>query len=846
MPISSFAKVVGLLSAPAALAACAALLGPAANGAPQQTPPAAPDDAAAFFERDVRPILQENCVGCHTGEGAMGGLRLGSRADVLKGGASGPAAVPGKPDDSLLITAINHRNGRQMPPGGKMAPAKIAALTRWVEIGLPWPDAKGGTADRAAPHHIEPPKVTPQTKKFWSFRPVKRPVVPAVKRPGWVRNPVDAFVLKRLEAAGLPPNPPADRLALLRRVTYDLIGLPPAPADVRAFLADKSPSAYEKVVDRLLASPQYGEKWGRHWLDLVRYAETNSYERDGVKPNAWRYRDYVIAAFNQDKPYDQFLIEQLAGDELAPRTPERLIATGYYRLGLWDDEPADPEQALYDDLDDIANTTGQTFLGLTVGCARCHDHKIDPLPQKDYYRFLANFAGVTRYGGKYGGPNQRPIVPEAEQKKYADAVAVQRAQEQAVKDEASAIEKKVAGDLSPVEKEEWRTDAARPAILQKRVPALLTQADYDRYTVLREERTKLEASRPAALASALAVSEVRPAPRPTHILLRGNPHVPGHEVTPGFPSVLSAPEPTIAPPAGGESSGRRLALARWIASKDNPLTARVMANRLWQYHFGRGIVRSSSNFGFGGDKPTHPELLDWLASEFVARGWRMKPIHRLILLSSTYRMSSQAQPRALAKDPTNDLLWRYDMRRLQAEEVRDSILAANGSLNSKSSGPSVYPPIPQAVLAGQSRPGEGWGKSPAEDQRRRSVYIFVKRSLITPLLASFDGPETDFTCPSRFATTQPTQALGMINGEFANEQARVFAAYLKRQAGPDPAAQVKLALWRTLQRPPTQSEIKRGVALMAALQKQDHVRPDDALSQFCLVALNLNEFLYLD
>jgi hypothetical protein len=315
---------------------------------------------------------------------------------------------------------------------------------------------------------------------------------------------------------------------------------------------------------------------------------------------------------------------------------------------------------------------------------------------------------------------------------------------------------------------------------------------------------------------------------------------------PGFPAVLSPPEPQITPPPYGDTSGRRLALAHWIASPDNPLTARVMVNRVWQYHFGRGIVRSSSDFGFQGDRPTHPELLDWLASEFVAKGWRLKPLHRMIMLSATYRMSSRAQRKAYARDPGNDLFWRFAPRRLQAEEVRDSILAANGSLNVKMGGPGFFPTIPEEVLAGQSQPGANWGKSSPEERARRSVYIFVKRSLITPILASFDGPETDLTCPIRFATTQPTQALGFLNSAFIHEQAKVFAEYLRRTAGPDPAAQVKRALWRVTQRPPTAKEVTRGVRYIEAMRHEQGVRPEDALTLFCVIALNLNEFIYLD
>jgi hypothetical protein len=534
-------------------------------------------------------------------------------------------------------------------------------------------------------------------------------------------------------------------------------------------------------------------------------------------------------------------MEQLAGDEMPGRTRERLIATGFYRLGIWDDEPADREQALYDDLDDVVRTTGEVFLGLTVGCARCHGHKLDPIPQKDYYRFLAFFAGVNRYGKQ----SERPIAPEAEQQKQRAEINAHEAKVKQNDEAIAAIENRVLPDLTPVERDDWKHEEAHERIVRSRVPKLLTSADLDRYLSLQEERKRLAQFEPTAIDTALCVSE-DPQPRLTHVLMRGNAHAEGDLVQPGFPSVLTPPAPVVTPTPYGDSCGRRLALARWMTGVRQPLTARVMANRIWQYHFGRGIVRTPSNFGFQGAPPTHPELLDWLASELVRQGWRMKSIHKLILMSSTYRMSSRANPQALARDPENNLMWRFDMRRLEAEEVRDSILAVNGSLNLRMGGPSIYPTMPKEVLAGQSMPGSGWGKSTPGEQCRRSVYIHVKRSLIYPTIASFDGADTDFSCPVRFATTQPTQALGMMNSAFVNDQARVFAAYLRKHAGPAPAAQVRLALWRVTQREPAQKEIDRGVRLMTRLEQKYGVKPDEALARFCTVALNLNEFLYLD
>ncbi len=915
------------------------------------------------------PVLQANCLSCHGDKtSASGGLWLGNRNAMLKGGANGPAIDLKNPAKSLLVKAINYQ-GLQMPPSGKLPKAQIEILTRWVRMGAPFAVGTDKVAAPVAKHG--PPQVNAETMSFWSFRPAKRPAVPQVRQTDWVKNPIDAFVLAKLESSGMKPAPRATRSALIRRAYYDLIGLPPSPDEVRTFAADTSANSYEKLIDRLLASPQYGEKWGRHWLDLVRFAETNSYERDGPKPNAWRYRDYVIKSLNEDKPYDQFVMEQLAGDELlqsarvsgtpaldvgannsytaavsrhgsprelfapttrssthnpvsgplrfAPRFPDALIATGYFRLGIWDDEPSDPLQALYDDLDDIASTTGQVFLGLTVGCARCHDHKIDPMPQKDYYRFLSFFSGLTRFGERSPASiyeaSLRPIAPEAETKKQRAEIVAHRAKVKLVERELSDIESRFLKDLSPVEKEEFKNEGARIDIARKHVPASLSQEDVDRYAKLFAEKMRIEEFQPAALDMALCVTELGSKPRPTHVLMRGNPHVEGDLVEPGFPSVLSPPAPDITNFETSESCGRRLALAKWIASPENPLTARVIVNRVWQYHFGRGIVRTPSNFGLMGSKPTHPELLDWLASEltnpamddgrwtmddgsgtnslahrasritFADSGqltnddrdvatplthrasritsaflpssivhrpssnpvpWSLKRLHKLIMLSNTYQMASTSEPAALAKDPENDLMWRFEMRRLQAEEIRDSILAVNGSLNLQIGGPSIYTEIPKEVLAGQSRPGDGWGKSTREQECRRSVYVFVKRSLITPVIASFDGPETDFTCPVRFATTQPTQALGLLNSTFINEQARVFAAYLKQRAGIESLAQVRLALQRVLQREPAANEIDRGVRFIAAAMRDHKLDLNEALKQFCVVALSLNEFIYLD
>lgn len=807
----------------------------------------------AFFNDQVVEVLKANCLRCHAGTEPEGGLNLQSREGILKGGDSGPAVDLKYIDESYLLQAINYE-GYEMPPTGQMSPQQIGILTKWVEKGLPWPKDL---------HEIEfevepgPPEVNEETKQFWSFQPVQ-PVTPPTPTNG-DQNPIDAFVRAKLSEKGLQRSPPAEPRELVRRMYYDLLGLPPNPQDIerwaRAITAKDgqlNQDGIQQLIDHLLASPHYGEQWGRHWLDLVRYAETNSYERDGAKPFVWRYRDYVIQSFNDDKPYDQFIIEQLAGDELPEPTADSIIATGYYRLGRWDDEPADPELAFYDDIDDLVTTTSQTFLGLTVNCARCHDHKIDPIPQRDYYRMVAFFRNVNRYGVRSNESvleaSVREIDRPADPATYAAALKRYENEVADAQRHLNRIEELIQDDLQEVEKEEFQYEMNRVPIVAKRQGTVLTEKQVNQYRRQFDRLQRLQQNKPKGLASALCVTEDVSTIRPTHILARGNPHAPAEEVTPGFPAVLSPPEPTM-PEVSDDatSSGRRSVLAGWIASPANPLTARVMVNRIWQFHFGRGIVRTSSDFGFQGSPPTHPELLDWLAAKFVESGWSIKDMHRLIMSSATYQMSSRPNENAFAVDPVNDLFWRFDMRRLSAEEIRDSILWANGSLNSeKMFGPSIYTDIPDAVKAGQSRPGSGWGTSSPEDKVRRSIYIHVKRSLLDPLLESFDFADTDQTCPVRFVTTQPTQALGMLNSDFILQQASLFAEFLNQKAPDDAQRQVQLALERVTQRPPTEEQIRRGLDLMEALQTDQQLSQEEARKYFCLVALNLNEFLYLD
>ena len=805
-------------------------------------------DSAAFYNEEVLPILEARCFECHGPESELkGGLFLGNRDGFLEGGESGPAVDPDAPEDSLLLDAINY-GSYEMPPDNKLPDDEIAVLTAWVKAGATIPE--DSELERPEVDHTNPATlVNEETKNYWAFRPIADPAVPQVKNAGWASNSIDRFILNKLENAELSPASPAEKQKLIRRAYYDLTGLPPSMADVDAFVNDKSDQAFEKVIDRLLDSPQYGERWGRHWLDLVRYAESNSYERDGTKPFIWRYRDYVIKSFNEDKPYTQFIKEQLAGDEFEPPTADSIVATGYYRLGIWDDEPVSQKQALYDDLDDIVLTTSQVFLGLTMNCARCHDHKIDPLPQKDYYSFLAFFSGFKRYGVRsHESVQDNSTGPIAVNGKDLERNATRKALDRELVEQdrkINHVNRRLNELMTPPEKEDFKAVEVRVDIARKYVGKGLSKKLVDDYAAAVQRRKEILDTRPPEVAQALLIKEIGKTPRETFVLVRGNANVEGAKVEPAFPSVLSPPEPVIKTPTMAESSGRRTALANWIASEKNQLTARVMVNRIWQHHFGRGIVASSNNFGNIGDKPTHPELLDWLATRFMEGGWKLKAMHKLIMLSSTYRMSSQSSNKELAADPANNLYWRFNMRRLSSEELRDSVHAANGSLNLKMGGPSIYPIIPQEVLAGQSRPGSGWGNSPAEERARRAVYIFIKRSLVEPLMADFDFADVDSTCPVRFVTTQPTQALSLLNSEFMNRQAAVFADFLRKEASDNANKQVELALTRITQRRPEQSEIDRGLGLIESLKK-DGVSDDIALKYFCLAMFNLNEFLYLD
>jgi hypothetical protein len=694
----------------------------------------------------------------------------------------------------------------------------------------------------------------------------------------WARNPIDAFVLAQLEKKNLKPAPAADRRTLIRRVYLDLIGLPPTLQETEAFLRDRSPEAFERVVDDLLARPEYGERWARHWLDVARFAESNGYERDGAKPSAWRYRDYVIAALNQDKPYDRFVQEQVAGDELSDASAETQIATTFLRLGTWDDEPAEPLLDRYEQLDDVLGTTAAAFLGVTLRCARCHDHKFEPFTQKDYYRMLAVFEplkrpqqGRTDLDVPVGSPEELAAHRAAQARSSAELIAIPKkiaALKEKIRVRVAAQKQQPAGVPAAVvvafRTEPVQRTREQKKLLEQHAPQLeqflVSAANPQEKAQLKRWQDHLAAAfsfvPPKDQRRAYIWSEVGPTAPKTHILGRGDPGKPLAEVDPGLPEVLVRRQPEPPRPLA-HTTGRRLWLARWLASPENPLTARVMVNRIWQHHFGTGLVASANDFGLMGEACSHPELLDWLAAEFMAGGWRMKRMHRLIVLSNTYQLSSTDSPTARQADPDVQLLWRWRQRRLEAEAVRDSILAVSGRLNPQMAGPSVYPPIPRAVLEGQSRPGEGWGKSDERQAARRSIYIFVKRVLAVPELELLDAPDTTSSCEQRPVSTTAPQALTFLNGEFILQQAGHFADRLLREAGADPGAQVRRAFELALGRTPGPRETQLSLDFLAAQRRQ--IEADAAAAKqsagdsrrralrgFCLVILNTNEFVYLN
>jgi mono/diheme cytochrome c family protein len=959
------------------------------------------------FREQVAPIFAARCVACHHGEKPKGGLSLATRAGLLTGGESGPAIVPGKSDEGTLIDYVSGDKPEMPKNGAALSAAQVTLLRKWIDAGAAWPaDLVLKDAQRAG-------------DDWWAFQPISRPDPPVVKDAAWVQNPIDAFVLARLEAAELTPAPRADKLTLLRRATFDLTGLPPTPAECDAFLSDDSPGAFGRLIDRLLESPNYGERWGRHWLDVVHYADTQGFENDARRPNAWRYRDYVIDALNRDKPFDLFLREQIAGDVLDPNNPQAIAALGFLGTGPWDKIGHEAlagdlrRRARADELDDIVNTVVATTLGLTLNCARCHDHKFDPLLQRDYYRFSAVFAGVKHgerplrpgtddrrlqqvaelksklarlqaetgrrdrspidladivAGGNGFGSGQRDrgidprsgqassgklgILPGLEVNKFTpsqlpfidgtvipngalqisstgltiqtrgtdgqswdyiqpgkvlaqdtaeidgvdyaaaghsmialhankaitfDLAALRQAlpeyrslRFQAVAaygglgagadaDFAVYVDGKLraekrninhaaggtALDLSIADDQRFLTLVATdggngiafdqiffgdPRLVTNKPDDVPASADAAK-TALLDERHSLERQLADLSVDEKVYAVVTQTPDATHLLTRGDPESPGEEVAPGGLSVLKALPADLAA-ADAPDGVRRAALAAWLTHPDNPLVRRVAVNRLWHYHFGTGLVATPSDFGFNGDRPSHPELLDWLASQLLERKWSLKQLHRTIMLSSTYQQACAPSETGQQIDGGNRLLWRMNRRRLEAEAIRDSILAASGKMNRTAGGPGFedfeyiekYAPVYKYVVA--DRP-ELW---------RRAVYRFSVRSVPNPWLETLDCPNPSILSPTRNHTTTALQALSLLNNPFVLRQAGYFAERVRVEAADQPSAQIRLAYRLAFAREPSDREI---------IEALDFVAHHD-LTALCHTLFSASEFVYVD
>ncbi|MEP6533778.1 MAG: DUF1549 and DUF1553 domain-containing protein [Bryobacteraceae bacterium] len=634
-------------------------------------------------------------------------------------------------------------------------------------------------------------KYTPAERRHWAFQKRSHPEVPAFTAPAdkaWVRNPIDAFILARLQKEGLKPSARADKSTLLRRVYFDLTGLPPTPAQAAKFLADKSPDAYTKVVDELLASSGYGERWGQHWLDVVRFAESDGFEYDTHRPDAWRYRDYVIQSFNSDKPYDEFIREQLAGDEINPKNEVMRIAAGFQRLGGLRKNGGNQDAAFNrnEELVEMTNVIGSAFLGVTLGCARCHDHKFDPIRHTDYYRMQAFFAATHE--------NDVPLSTPAEQAAWKE-----------------------------------KNDAAEVPV--KALKATMKGLTGDALEVVQKKVDELEAKGPPPLPVLFSVADDPEKVSPVYVLARGDTQNRGPQVGMRPLGILL---PDGSPELPADTKAPREVLANWILDPQNPLPARVMANRIWQYHFGRGIVATPNDFGRMGTRPSHPELLDYLANQLIEGGWKFKAMHRMILLSSTYQQSSQTP--TVEKDPDNALLWKFSRRRLEAEEIRDSALAIAGKLNPKQGGPSVIIPIDPDLLNVMYKPAQWAVTADKEEHNRRSIYLFAKRNFKLPFMDVFDAPDRQISCARRESSTHPPQALELLNGDTSNRMANALAERLLREAGKDKAKEVDFAYRLGTGRLPTRKEKQIAVAF---LQKEP-------LREFALALFNLNSFLYVD
>jgi hypothetical protein len=757
------------------------------------------------YARDVKPILTKNCYACHGAKKQKSGLRLDSVADALEGGDSGLVIVPGKSSQSRLIQAISGvPDVPVMPPKEKprLTAQEITLLRAWIDQGARAPDGEV----------VAQPK---GKSKHWSFQSVKRVEPPAVKKPEWVRNAIDRFILARLDNEEIAPSPEADGTTLIRRLSLDLRGLPPTSEEVKVFLAERRPGAYERLVDRFLQSPHYSERWGRHWLDVARYADSNGFNIDNPR-SIWKYRDWVIDALNRDMPFDQFAIEQIAGDMLPHATLSQKIATGFHRNTLINQEGGiDEEQFRIESVVDRVNTTGAAFLGLTIGCAQCHNHKFDPISQREYYRLFAFLNNADEPTLAVGTPEQTTryaaLLTQVELLEKELATYVENSYAKQL-----AWEKNLTGEAKSKLKPGVRTLLAIP--LQKRtdsqklvVRAVFLQADIG-YQERQRSINQLRARMPKVPTS--LVLRERATPRATHVHLGGDFLRKGARVTPGVPAVLHPLRSSDLsvradlPARNDKSVSRhpnRLDMARWLVDPKNPLTPRVTVNRFWQHYFGTGLVETENDFGTQGRPPSHPELLDWLASEFIARQWSMKAMHRLIVTSATYRQSSRTRADLGLKDPRNKLLARQSRLRLEAEAVRDVALAASGLLSSKIGGPSVFPPQPDGVFSFTQIPRD-WKPSTGPDRYRRGIYTYFWRSAPHPALTVFDAPDSTTTCTRRNRSNTPLQALTLLNDRAFIEFAQGLAGRVLREGGANDAERIRYAFQLCLARPPSDRE----------------------------------------
>jgi len=871
------------------------------GGAKQDEEAEVKSDEARLTQHDVLPIMLRRCTACHGAYRREADLDLRTPAGMLKGGKSGPAIVPGKPGESRLLARI--RAG-EMPPRDRLLEvslkaiedAEIETLEKWIAAGAAEVELKPDVATDSPD-----PLVSDSDRNFWSFRQPSHVSPPPVRNKSHVRNPIDAFLLSKLEAAGIDLSPEADRATLLRRASFDLTGLPPEPAEVEAFCADPDPRAYEAMIDRLLSSPRYGERWARYWLDLAGYADSEGKrEQDLPRPHAWRYRDYVIRAFNSDKPWDRFLTEQLAGDELAdfehateitPEIYDNLVATGFLRMvpdATWANITGHIPERL-DVIADEVDVLGSAVMGLTLKCARCHSHRFDPIPQRDYYRLLDVFKGAydefnwlrpdIRPGigpvGEDTLPGRHlPFVTTAERtaweqhnqqvtgqiadlqrelKQSVDAVASRVFQERLLQVPEELREKVRQAVELPAEKRDETQKSLAERFEKQLRPALDELKSLD--AGLMKSAVELEA-RIAALRPQIQPEPRiqalwdRGAPSPTYIYRRGNFQTPERQVGPGVPSVLTdgkSPFTVVPPWPGAKSTGRRLAFARWLVRPDHPLTARVFVNRLWMHHFGTGIVATLDNFGKTGATPTHPELLDWLAGEFVKCGWSVKEMHRLMMTSSAYRQLSKVAPNAFERDPGNALLSRMPLRRLDAESLYDTMLAVAAKLDNTPFGPADLVQVRADGLVTPAGTPKGW---------RRIIYVQQARKKIPSLLESFDFPQMNPNCISRRASTVAVQALHLMNDGMVGQLAGDFARRVVHEAGDDPERQVERAWVIALSRRPSQEELEAGVAALRELRSAWEAEPGSpaqgetpslrALANFCHAILNSAAFLYVD